>query len=55
MKCPNCNREQVVIKMTLKGEALTMRSCSACDLHWWEADDGIVALEGIKERVAFSR
>ena len=52
MRCPNCNREQVVIKMTVKGEELSLHSCSPCDLRWWEADNGIVSLAGVLDLAA---
>ena len=55
MRCPKCNREQVVIKMTVRGEALTMHSCSPCDLRWWEADEGVLPLAGVLDLAAAAR
>ena len=55
MRCPKCNREQVVIKMTVRGEALTLHSCSPCDLRWWEADEGVLPLAGVLDLAAAGR
>lgn len=47
MKCPNCEREMVVIEMVVGGWRLALHSCSHCDLRWWESQDGVLSLAGV--------
>ena len=48
MDCPSCRTRQVVrIGVTLKGSAMTLTSCSACDLRWWEQDGDVVGLQQV--------
>ena len=45
MDCPSCRTRKVVrIGVTLKGASVTLSSCSACDLRWWEQDGSVVGL-----------
>jgi transcription elongation factor Elf1 len=55
MKCPNCDREQVVIEMVVRGQRLALRSCSPCDLRWWEGHDGVVSLAGVLDMATATR
>jgi hypothetical protein len=48
MPCPRCAiRTMVAIDLTMAGEPLTMRSCSACNVRWWEGPNGRVSLAGV--------
>lgn len=48
MKCPSCRtRELVVIAMKVGGEQIALRTCSYCDLRYWEGLDGQLALESV--------
>jgi len=54
--CPRCqSRRMVEIAMSLAGEPVTLRSCSACDLRWWEGYDGRLPLTGLLELAARKR
>jgi hypothetical protein len=33
--------------VTLKGSSVTLSSCSACDLRWWEQDGSPVGLQQV--------
>jgi hypothetical protein len=48
MYCPSCHTRRVVrIGVTLKGSSVTLSSCSACDLRWWEQDGSPVGLQQV--------
>ncbi|HWG74321.1 MAG TPA: hypothetical protein VG184_09740 [Acidimicrobiales bacterium] len=48
MKCPRCKtRELVVIDMAVSGQRVRLRSCSACEVRWWEGGTGLLALDGL--------
>lgn len=53
MQCPKCkSRQMVEISLSVAGERVTLRSCSACDLRWWEGYHGKVALAQVLELAA---
>ncbi|MGC8626972.1 MAG: hypothetical protein ACP5VR_05330 [Acidimicrobiales bacterium] len=53
MKCPNCQtKELVVIEMVVGGQRVTLRSCSACDLRWWETAEGTASLADVLDLAA---
>jgi len=53
MPCPRCNfRTMVAIDVVVSGEPLVMRSCSACNVRWWEGPYGRVSLSEVLEQVA---
>ena len=41
--------------MSVGGERVTLRSCSACDLRWWEGYDGPLPLATLLELAARTR
>lgn len=41
--------------MSVAGERLTMKSCSACDLRWWEDFQGRVSLADLLDLAARER
>jgi hypothetical protein len=41
----------VAISLQLRGEQVTMHSCSNCDLRWWERDGERMALPAVLELV----
>ena len=45
----------VEIGLQVAGERVTMRSCSACDLRWWEGYDGRVELSDLLDLAARQR
>jgi transcription elongation factor Elf1 len=48
MKCPRCKRSRLVeISVTLGEHRVTMRSCSRCDIRWWESDGKSLPLPGV--------
>ncbi len=48
MKCPSCRtRELVVITMKVGAEQVSLRTCSACDLRYWEGLDGQLGLDAV--------
>jgi transcriptional regulator NrdR family protein len=48
MKCPSCRtRELIVIEMKVGTEHVALRTCSPCDLRYWEGVDGNLALESV--------
>lgn len=50
MNCPNCRGAQLVlIELSLKGDDLTMHSCSRCDTRWWERNGEQITLDGVLE------
>jgi transcriptional regulator NrdR family protein len=56
MKCPKCQtRELVVIEMRVGGEMVTLRSCSACDVRWWETRNGALSLSGVLDLASVPR
>jgi len=40
LTCPHCDGPLVCIELTLEGDPLTMRSCSRCDLRYWDREQG---------------
>ncbi len=50
MKCPRCNKSRLVeIDVTLREQAVTMRSCSYCDSRWWHSQGKSLALPSVLE------
>ena len=48
MNCPNCRtRRMVQIGVTLKGARVTLTSCSACELRWWDEEGDRVGLSHV--------
>ncbi len=48
MKCPSCRtRELVVIEMKVASEKIALRTCSPCDLRYWEGLDGQLPLDSV--------
>jgi transcriptional regulator NrdR family protein len=48
MKCPSCRtRELVVINMKVADERISLRTCSSCDLRYWEGLDGQLPLDSV--------
>lgn len=48
MKCPSCRtRELVVITMKVGAEQIVLRTCSSCDLRYWEGLDGQLPLDSV--------
>jgi hypothetical protein len=48
MACPVCRDKQMVeIKLTLKGQRVTMHSCSHCETRWWDSDGELVPLRNV--------
>ncbi len=53
MRCPMCRITTLVaISLQLREERVTMRSCSHCDLRWWDRDGEPMALPSVLELVA---
>ncbi len=53
MRCPQCQaRHMVEIAMSIGGQQVTLRSCSFCDLRWWEGYQGKMALSGLLDLAA---
>ena len=45
VKCPACRTKNlVVIDIQIKGEPVTMLSCSNCDRRWWQGLEGALSL-----------
>lgn len=56
MPCPVCNRTYLVTIGVSLGEAqMTLRSCSRCDIRWWERDGKSVSLTGVLDLAAAHR
>jgi hypothetical protein len=45
----------VEIALSVAGERVTMKSCSACDLRWWEGYRGRVPLSDLLDLAAKER
>jgi hypothetical protein len=45
--CPRCGRQLVEITLDAEERAMTLRSCSHCDLREWKALEGPLALDGV--------
>lgn len=53
MRCPSCRTTTLVeISLRLDGRQVTMRSCSLCELRWWERDGERMALPSVLELVS---
>lgn len=53
MECPRCKtRRLVVIDLEVSGERVSLHSCSACDVRWWQDAGGPLALDGILSLVS---
>jgi len=53
MRCPICRSTTLVaIGLQLRGEQVTMRSCSQCDRRWWERNGEALPLPSVLELVA---
>lgn len=46
-RCPRCERALVEITLDVDERAITLRSCSHCDLREWSADEQPLALDGV--------
>jgi hypothetical protein len=42
----------VAIEVIVSGESLVMRSCSACNVRWWEGPDGRIPLGQLLDQVS---
>lgn len=52
MTCPSCERTQLVeIALKVGDEPVRMRSCSRCDLRWWDRGGELVPVSGILDLV----
>ena len=45
----------VEISLSVAGERVTLKSCSACDLRWWEGYQGKLPLADVLARAARER
>ena len=56
MKCPRCRSRQLVeIALFIAGEHVVLRSCSACDVRWWEGDGARLPLPNLLDLAATTR
>lgn len=56
VKCPQCaSRQMVEISLSISGERVTLKSCSACDLRWWEGYHGRLPLTYLLDLAARER
>lgn len=56
MQCPKCeSRQMVEITLSVAGERMTLKSCSSCDLRWWEGYHGRIPLADVLDRAARER
>ena len=56
MQCPQCqSRQMVEISLSVSGERVTLKSCSSCDLRWWEGYHGQVPLAQLLQLAAEGR
>ena len=56
VQCPQCqSRQMVEISLSVSGERVTLKSCSSCDLRWWEGYDGQVPLAQLLQLAARER
>lgn len=51
-RCAGCGRAFVEITLDVGGRAMTMKSCSACDIRRWYGPDGSLALDGVLADIA---
>ena len=50
MSCPMCRSTGLVeIGMHLRGQRVTMHSCSQCETRWWDSDGERLALPSVLE------
>jgi hypothetical protein len=54
-RCPRCDRSLVEITITLEGDDVTMRSCSACDHRSWQREGQAVDLDGVLTDMGLDR
>ena len=47
--CPRCDGTLVEIQMTIDGQPVTMRSCSVCELRWWDNAGDLIDLTSVLE------
>lgn len=53
MTCPSCRSGGLVeIGLSVRGQTVTMHSCSACELRWWDKEGEKVALPSVLALVA---
>lgn len=53
MMCPTCRSGALVaIGLELGGQRVTMRSCSQCEMRWWEKDGERMGLPSVLELAA---
>ena len=50
--CPRCRQRMVVINIDLRGEELTLRACSRCDVRSWVRDGEPTTLDGVLDLAA---
>ncbi|MDQ1421586.1 MAG: hypothetical protein QOJ52_3548 [Acidimicrobiaceae bacterium] len=56
MRCPQCEAHQMVeITLSVAGERVTLKSCSSCDLRWWEGYEGKLPLARLLDLAAGER
>lgn len=50
MKCARCRASRIVqIAVTIGGRPVTMRSCSRCDMRWWDSEGEDLGLPTVLE------
>lgn len=52
--CPRCDGTLTKISLTIDGRPVTMRSCSVCELRWWDADGELIDLTTVLDMAASS-
>ena len=56
MPCPSCRvYDLVVINMKVGAAAVTLNSCSSCDLQWWDGPAGAGGVAPVLDLVSASR
>lgn len=56
VKCPRCrSRDLVTIGMSVAGENVVLKSCSACDVRWWEGAGQRLELSSVLELAAIPK
>lgn len=48
MRCPTCRGGDLTeIRLQLRGNSITMHSCSRCETRWWDQEGERVALHHV--------
>lgn len=47
MRCPLCGNAVVEISIRVRGEQVSMRSCTTCEARWWDRQGEALTIDAV--------